>query len=56
MSLHDAARQGNVEAGLAIIKESPKTVHQADKLQRTPLHMACWAGKPDFVQMLLEKK
>lgn len=57
MALHAAARSGDVEAGLTIIKErGAKVVDEEDKLQRTPLHLACWAGKSDFCKMLLENE
>ncbi len=55
-SLHQLARAGDVEEGqqaLAALAEHPEQVNAKDKLQRTPLMLACWANQPAFVGLLL---
>jgi ankyrin repeat protein len=41
---HAAAREGNLEALRAFIS-SGGNLNRRDKHQRTPLHLAAWAGK-----------
>jgi ankyrin repeat protein len=41
---HAAAREGNLEALRAFIAGGGN-LNQRDKHQRTPLHLAAWAGK-----------
>ena len=42
--LHDAARNGNVEAVDAVLASGAAVLEQQDKHRRTPLHLAAWAG------------
>jgi len=42
--LHDAARNGNVEAVDAVLASGAALLEQQDKHRRTPLHLAAWAG------------
>ncbi len=41
--LHDAAKTGNVKAVNELLAQQAD-VNQKDQLNRTPLHMAAWAG------------
>jgi hypothetical protein len=51
-TLHAAARNGDV-AALTHAVASGADVNSKDKLKRTPLHMAAWAGQAASVQLLL---
>lgn len=42
--LHDAAKTGNVKAVNELLAQQVD-VNQKDRLNRTPLHMAAWAGQ-----------
>ena len=53
--LHDAVRASNVSAVEALLT-SGSQVNVVDKLKRTPLHLASWAGDADMVQLLLRFK
>ncbi len=59
-SLHQLAREGRVAQAKALLdgaggsKGEGALLNAADKLNRTPLHLAAWANKPDFVQLLLQ--
>ena len=44
MSLHDAAKQGDL-AAIGQCLSQDVDVNGVDKLQRTPLHLAAWAGQ-----------
>jgi ankyrin repeat protein len=55
-TLHDAAKKGDLEEARRLLSEKSVTVNGEDRLHRTPLHLACWAGKPEMVQLLLEHK
>ena len=60
MSLHDAARTGDEASLLALIEKAAEanaleeSVRAVDKLKRTPLHLASWAGHASVVRALLE--
>ncbi len=41
--LHDAARNGNLQ-GVHELLAKQADPNQQDKLRRTPLHLAAWAG------------
>jgi ankyrin repeat protein len=43
-AMHNAARNGDVASIEALYSANKSAVNSVDKLQRTPLHMACWAG------------
>lgn len=44
VSVHDAARNGNLDQFNQLVAEGAD-LDQKDKLQRTPLHLAAWAGQ-----------
>jgi ankyrin repeat protein len=52
MTLHDTARAGDVTA-LTHAIAAGGDVNAKDKLKRTPLHMAAWAGQAAAVALLL---
>lgn len=52
-AMHNAARNGDVAAIHAIYSANKSTVNMSDKLQRTPLHMACWAGHAGAAEKLI---
>lgn len=52
-AMHNAARNGDVATIQVIYSANKSTVNIADKLQRTPLHMACWAGHAVAAEKLI---
>ena len=54
--IHSFARSGDAEGVAAAIAADPKCVRTTDKLSRTPLHLAAWAGHDRIVRTLLEAK
>ena len=52
-SIHDAAREGDLLSVATLCSSDPKAVDKADKLHRTPLILAAWAGRTEVVQLLL---
>ena len=52
-AMHDAARSGNIATIQAIASANKSAVNAVDKLQRTPLHMACWAGFAEAAEKLI---
>ena len=54
--IHSAARQGDLAAVKLFCSPSvAEAVKAIDKLSRTALHMASWAGKTEVVAFLLEQ-
>ena len=53
-AMHNAARTGDVSSIQAIFSANKSAVNAVDKLQRTPLHMACWAGFVDAAEKLIQ--
>jgi ankyrin repeat protein len=51
--MHNAARNGEVAIIQALASANKAMVNSVDKLQRTPLHMACWAGFLDAAEKLI---
>jgi ankyrin repeat protein len=41
MALHNAARNGDLEAGKKLLAEGAN-INEKDKHSRTPLHLAAW--------------
>ncbi|KAL2614091.1 hypothetical protein R1flu_025783 [Riccia fluitans] len=56
MSLHDAAREGNVDSVRQLLSTNAESVNDRDKHSRTPLHIAAWAGQEEVVRVLCEAK
>lgn len=56
--VHDAAKQNDVPALLALLEGDPALVHAESHLhkrQDTPLHFACEAGAAEAAQLLLDR-
>jgi len=51
--MHKAARNGDVAVIQALASANKSAVNAVDKLQRTPLHMACWAGFVEAAEKLI---
>ena len=51
--LHTAARNKDIEAMKELIAGGLTDINQIDKLKRTALHIASWAGCSDAVKLLL---
>ncbi|KAL3699004.1 hypothetical protein R1sor_017026 [Riccia sorocarpa] len=54
MSLHEAAREGNVESVRQLVSADAEAVNERDKHSRTPLHIAAWAGQEEVVKVLCD--
>ncbi|KAL4199403.1 hypothetical protein AMTRI_Chr03g144790 [Amborella trichopoda] len=54
--IHTFARDGNLEALQSICISNPLAVNARDKLSRTPLHLAAWAGQLEVVAFLCKHK
>lgn len=55
--LHDAARAGDLARVKALLEAAaPPALDARDKLRRTALHLAAWAGHTDVCQALLDAK
>ena len=54
-AMHNAARIGDVATIQALFSANKSAVNAVDKLQRTPLHMACWAGFADAAEKLIQQ-
>ena len=52
-AMHNAARNGDVATIQALCSANKSAVNSVDKLLRTPLHMACWAGFVDAAEKLI---
>ncbi len=52
MSLHDAVRAAKIDEVKALIVTG-SNINEIDKLKRTPLHLAAWAGNFEILQLLL---
>eukprot|EP00903_Cladosiphon_okamuranus_P007713 g7474.t1 len=60
-SLHQIARRGVVEEGESFFREvtdskGEQAANAVDGMQRTPLHLACWAGKAGMIDLLLKHR
>jgi len=52
---HDAARSGDVRMLEEALDHDERAVRLRDKLQRTPLHLAAWAGHAALVAVLISR-
>lgn len=52
---HDAARSGDSKLLEEALNEDEDAIASRDKLQRTPLHLASWAGHTSLVAMLITR-
>lgn len=51
-ALHDAARSGDIATLTSLIGQGAN-LDQKDRINRTPLHLAAWAGHADCVKALI---
>ena len=51
-SFMKAARNGDMKSVMQLISEGTD-VNIVDKLNRSALHLASWAGKPEMVKLLI---
>lgn len=51
--MHQAARTNDVEEMQKLLVSGLHDVNAKDSMQRTPLHLACWAGHAEMVKLLL---
>ncbi|KAL6906297.1 hypothetical protein ACP4OV_003898 [Aristida adscensionis] len=56
LQLHSAARSGDVAAAESLCESNPLAVKSRDRLSRTPLHLAAWAGHVEVVRCLCKHK
>eukprot|EP00741_Cyanophora_paradoxa_P000389 tig00000404_g380.t1 len=54
LDLHGAARAGDVDRIKELVTDENTEINARDKLNRTALHMAAWAGKAEAVKALLQ--
>ncbi len=54
-SVHMAARNNEVENVRAALEADSVVANARDKIKRTPLHLAAWAGHLPIVELLLDK-
>jgi ankyrin repeat protein len=54
--LHYAAANGHIAVAILLIARNQFTVHARDDEGRTPLHRACFYGRKQSVQLLLDEK
>ncbi len=53
--IHDAVAQGDLAAVKRLAKADPGCLSARNDRGRTPLHVACFEGKPDVVAFLLDR-
>ncbi|TKV94649.1 hypothetical protein SEVIR_9G309400v4 [Setaria viridis] len=56
LHLHKAARDGDAAAAESLCESNPLAVNSRDRLSRTPLHLAAWAGHVEVVKCLCKHK
>ncbi|XP_006662645.1 ankyrin repeat domain-containing protein 29 [Oryza brachyantha] len=56
LHLHKAARSGDLAAVESLCEANPLALSSRDRLSRTPLHLAAWAGHVDVVKCLCKHK
>eukprot|EP00118_Oscarella_pearsei_P001459 m.7496 g.7496 ORF g.7496 m.7496 type:complete len:419 (+) comp18811_c0_seq1:453-1709(+) len=55
-ALHQAAKKGHDKMIKTLVKKGKFSVHAKDKYGWSPLHWACWMGKPGCARALLDCK
>lgn len=56
LRLHNAARSGDAAAAEELCESNPLALNSRDRLSRTPLHLAAWAGHIEVVKCLCKHK
>lgn len=56
LHLHKAARSGDLAAAESLCEANPLALNSRDRLSRTPLHLAAWAGHVELVKCLCKHK
>ncbi|CAM0955983.1 unnamed protein product [Alopecurus aequalis] len=56
LQLHKAARSGDAAAAESLCESNPLALNTRDRLSRTPLHLAAWAGHIEVVKCLCKHK
>ncbi|KQJ96222.1 ankyrin repeat domain-containing protein 6 [Brachypodium distachyon] len=56
LPLHKAARSGDAAAAESLCESDPLALNSRDRLSRTPLHLAAWAGHIEVVKCLCKHK
>jgi len=54
-NIHQAAKEGDIKAVIALLKEEPGRLNQQDNNGKTALHHACSHNKDDVAKYLIEK-
>ena len=52
-TIHDHARSGNLAAAMPLLSRDREAASSQDRLFRTPVHLAAWAGHASFIETLV---